>query len=48
MFKTRAEKEMEMKDFIIIAREISFREWLGAMALFIGGAALLILALLIA
>lgn len=37
-----------MKDFIIIAREITLREWLEGMALLIGGAILLILALLIA
>lgn len=37
-----------MKDFIIIAREISAREWLEGIALFGLGALLLIAALIIA
>lgn len=37
-----------MKDFIIVAREISAREWLEGIALFGLGALLLIAALIIA
>ena len=37
-----------MKDFIIVAREISTREWLEGIALFGLGALLLIAALIIA